>query len=119
VHDFGRSTRPPGSDQLRYGGAWRISGSSATALAGARLELSFTARRVFLVMGSRDLPRSARVLLDGHPIPQLLAGSAVHGSAARVPFQRIYRLVELPRVERHLLTVEPDAGVSVYAFTFG
>jgi Thioredoxin like C-terminal domain len=43
----------------------------------------------------------------------------VHGPAASVSFHRLYRLLELPRVERHLLTVEPDAGVSVYAFTFG
>ena len=59
------------------------------------------------------------VQLDGHPIPQRLAGSDVHRSLARVSLQRLYRLVELPRVERHVLTIEPAAGVITYSFTFG
>jgi thiol-disulfide isomerase/thioredoxin len=119
VHDFGPSTRPPGPDQLRYSGAWRTTSSSATALTGARLLLSFSARRVFLVMGSPAGQRGVRLLLDGKPISRRLAGSDVHGSLVRVSFQRLYRLLELPRVERHVLTVEPDPGVSAYAFTFG
>ena len=119
MHDFGASSKPPGPDQLRYGGAWRITSSSATALPGARLQLNFSARRVFLVMGSSTAERGVRVLLDGQPIPQPLAGSDVQGSLLRVSFQRLYRLLELPRVERHVLTVEPDPGVSAYAFTFG
>jgi thiol-disulfide isomerase/thioredoxin len=119
VHDFGASTQPPGPDQLRYNGTWRITRSSATALAGARLQLNFSARRVFLVMGSPGPSRNVRLLLDGQPIAQPFAGSDVHGSLVRVSFQRLYRLLELPRVERHVLTVEPDTGVSGYAFTFG
>jgi thiol-disulfide isomerase/thioredoxin len=117
VHNIGSSTRRPEPERLRYGGEWRITGASATSLAGARLQLSFHARRVFLVMGSPGRPRKIRVLLDGHPIPPALEGSDVHSSLASVGFQRLYRLVELPRVERHVLTVE--AGVSAYSFTFG
>jgi thiol-disulfide isomerase/thioredoxin len=119
VHDFGASTRPPGPDQLRYDGAWRITGSSATALAGARVQLNFNARRVFVVMGSPARPRNVAVQLDGRAIPQRLAGSDVHRSLALVSFQRLYRLVELPRVERHVLTIEPAAGLVTYSFTFG
>jgi cytochrome c biogenesis protein CcdA/thiol-disulfide isomerase/thioredoxin len=119
VHEYGASSRSPGPDQLRYNGAWRITSSSATALAGARLQLNFSARRAFLVMGSSTAERGVRVLLDGQPIPQPLAGSDVQGSLLRVSFQRLYRLLELPRVERHVLTVEPNTGVSAYAFTFG
>jgi hypothetical protein len=74
---------------------------------------------VFLVMGSPAHPRNVRVLLDGRPVPQQLSGSDVHAAVASVSFQRLYRLVELPRVERHSLTVELQAGVSGYAFTFG
>jgi hypothetical protein len=108
VHDFGASSKAPGPDQLRYGGDWRITSSSATALAGARVQLNFSARRVFLVMGSPAGERGVRVLLDRKPIAQLLAGGDVHGSLVRVSFQRLYRLMELPRVERHVLTLEPD-----------
>ena len=119
VHDFGASSQPPAPDQLRYGGAWRITSSSATALTSARLQLNFSARRVFLVMGSPVGDRGVRLLLDGKPIPQRLAGSDVHASLVRVSFERLYRLLELPRVARHVLSVEPNPGVSAYAFTFG
>jgi hypothetical protein len=74
---------------------------------------------VFLVMGAPARPHTVRVMLDGRPIPQRLAGSDVHRSLARVSFQRLYRLVQLPRAERHLLTIEPAAGVIAYSFTFG
>jgi thiol-disulfide isomerase/thioredoxin len=119
LHDFRSSPKAPAPEHLRYGGTWQITRSSATALTGARLQLSFLARRVFLVLGSPSRAREVRISLDGHPIPQARAGSDVHRALATVSFQRLYRLVELPRVERHVLTVEPPAGVSGYAFTFG
>ena len=40
-------------------------------------------------------------------------------SSVEVDRQRLYRLVELPRAERHVLTLELPAGTSGYAFTFG
>jgi hypothetical protein len=60
-----------------------------------------------------------RVLLDGRPIPDSLAGSDVHGGVVEVSAQRLYNLVDLPWVGHHLLRLEPEAGVSGYAFTFG
>jgi hypothetical protein len=33
--------------------------------------------------------------------------------------QRLYRLVALPHVGSHQLQLEPEPGVSGYAFTFG
>jgi len=83
------------------------------------LSLDFRARNVFLVMGSTAGTRSVRVLLDGRPISATSAGTEVHDAAASVSFQRLYRLVELPRVERHVLTVAPAPGTTVYSFTFG
>jgi hypothetical protein len=59
------------------------------------------------------------VLLDGRPLPGELAGADVRDGVAVVDQQRLYRLVELPRAERHLLTLELAPGVSGYAFTFG
>ncbi len=64
-------------------------------------------------------PRTARVLLDGRPIKPAEAGSDVHGGRLTVRDQRLYRLVELPRVEDRRLTLELPPGVSAYAFTFG
>jgi cytochrome c biogenesis protein CcdA/thiol-disulfide isomerase/thioredoxin len=129
VHDFGSaaSASAPAPEHLRYSGNWRVTNSAATALSGARLQLSFYARRVFLVAGSTAGPRPLRVLLDGHPIRPASAGTDVHGASATtsapasatVSFQRLYRLVELSHVEHHLLTLEFAPGVTGYSFTFG
>ncbi|MFL5833469.1 MAG: cytochrome c biogenesis protein DipZ [Solirubrobacterales bacterium] len=107
-------------DQLAYGGSWRIQQDSAVAGTGARLDLEFGARRVFLVLGSEgDAPRRVRVLLDGEPIATRDAGRDVHDGEATITGQRLYRLVELPRAGRHRLSLELAPGVSGYAFTFG
>ncbi len=108
---------PP--DHLAYGGRWRITAESATALKGATLKLAFGARRVFLVLGSSQAPLPLRVLLDGHPIPDRLAGADVRGGVTMIDAQRLYKLVNLPRVERHTLTLRFAPGISGYAFTFG
>jgi cytochrome c biogenesis protein CcdA/thiol-disulfide isomerase/thioredoxin len=118
-HDFGEPPAP-GDDEFAYRGRWRIGLDSATAEGRSALELDFGARRVYLVLGSDDgRPRRMRVLLDGRPIPASLAGADVHGGSVEVAAHRLYDLVDLPDVQRHELTLEPQAGVSGYAFTFG
>jgi cytochrome c biogenesis protein CcdA/thiol-disulfide isomerase/thioredoxin len=107
-------------DSLAFDGTWWIAPDSATAVSGSRLHVAFGAQRVFLVLGSRGgQPREVRVLLDGEPLPPDLAGSDVKDGVVEVDRQRLYRLVELPRAERHVLTLELPAGTSGYAFTFG
>jgi cytochrome c biogenesis protein CcdA/thiol-disulfide isomerase/thioredoxin len=116
--DFGAAP-PPRQDMLSYGGMWEIGREEATAGPGATLQLRFGARRAFLVLGSRGEPRRMRVLLDGRPIPDALAGRDVHGGVATISAQRLYDLVELSRVGQHTLELRPDAGIQGYAFTFG
>ncbi len=111
------SQLPP--DRLAYGGAWEIGDEAATARRDASVELSFQARRVFCVMGSPGGSRSVRVLLDGKPIPNRLAGKDVHDGRVTISAQRLYRLVDLPRAGRHLLTLDLAPGIAGYAFTFG
>jgi hypothetical protein len=108
---------PP--DTLAYQGSWRITPEEATAVRAARVDLHFGARRVFLVLGSMRGPRPLRVLLDGKPIPDRIAGQDVRSGVARIDEQRLYRLVDLPRVERRTLTLSFSPGISGYAFTFG
>ena len=75
---------------------------------------------MYLVLGSRGrVPRTVHVLLDGRPISARLAGRDVHAGRVNVERQRLYELVDLPRAERHRLTLNLDEGVSGYAFTFG
>ena len=86
---------------------------------GAEIDLEFNARRVFLVLGSPDQARHVQVLLDGKPIPAKLAGPDVRDGVATIQAQRLYRLVDLPDVSQHRLTLRFDPGISGYAFTFG
>jgi cytochrome c biogenesis protein CcdA/thiol-disulfide isomerase/thioredoxin len=117
THDFAKAPSP-GPSEFAYSGKWRITLDSATAQGGS-LALDFGARRVYLVLGSPGRTRHVRVLLDGHPIPANLAGSDVHNGVVDVKAQRLYNLVDMPRVGDHVLQIEPEAGVTGYAFTFG
>ncbi|HEX6667169.1 MAG TPA: cytochrome c biogenesis protein DipZ [Solirubrobacterales bacterium] len=117
LHDFS-APAGLGDNELAFRGRWRVSLESATA-AGGSLDLDFGARRVYLVLGSPDRERRVRVLLDGKPIAAADAGSDVKGGVVTVSDQGIYNLVDLPRVGHHVLSLEPEAGVTGYAFTFG
>ena len=118
-HEFGEAPAP-GPDEFAYGGRWRIGLDSATAEGGSSLRLKFGARRVYLVLGSESGERRGmRVLLDGHPIPDRLAGEDVEGGRVEIARHRLYELVDLPAVGRHELTLLPEPGVGGFAFTFG
>ncbi|HZK15103.1 MAG TPA: hypothetical protein VFC52_00745, partial [Solirubrobacterales bacterium] len=101
-----------------YSGRWKVGPESATA-AGGSLKLNFGARRVYLVLGSPGRSRRVRVLLDGKPIPARLAGEDVKNGTVVVDGQRLYDLVDLPKVEQRRLRLAPEEGVEGYAFTFG
>jgi cytochrome c biogenesis protein CcdA/thiol-disulfide isomerase/thioredoxin len=118
-HDFGV---PPGElprDRFAFSGEWTIGDESGTAGEGAGIDATFNARRVFLVLGSPGAERTVRVLLDGRPIPNRFAGEDVRGGRAVIGPHRLYRLVDLPAVGEHRLSLRFANGVEGYAFTFG
>jgi cytochrome c biogenesis protein CcdA/thiol-disulfide isomerase/thioredoxin len=117
--DFGTDSYDLAPEQLAYNGNWDITPEAATAGAGATLSLSFNAKQVYLVLGSQGATRPLQVDLDGKPVPKALAGSDVRHGVARISRQRLYRLIELPAVGRHTLTLHFAPGISGYAFTFG
>jgi cytochrome c biogenesis protein CcdA/thiol-disulfide isomerase/thioredoxin len=120
THDFKAPAGTPPENEFAYHGRWRITLDSATALDNASLDLTFGARRVYLVLGTEDgRSRRMKVLLDGRPISGELAGADVHGGSVTVREHRLYDLVDLPRVEQHVLTLVPERGTTGYAFTFG
>jgi cytochrome c biogenesis protein CcdA/thiol-disulfide isomerase/thioredoxin len=101
-----RTPHPPG--YLTFIGPWHRDPDDAEAGPGSRLRLDFNARRVFLVLGSRDRARSLDVVLDGRPYRHLM-----------IRAQKLYTLVDLPRLGRHTLELRPESGIYGYAFTFG
>jgi thiol-disulfide isomerase/thioredoxin len=107
--------------RFTLGGTWNVTAESATAVrTGASLRLRFAARRVFLVLSSQGAKRRRiEVRLDGRRIALSEAGSDVKGSVLNVQRQRLYRLVDLPRVEERLLELRLSRGIAAYAFTFG
>ncbi len=106
-------------NEFAYAGRWRVDEESGTAVKDAAINLSFQARRVFLVLGAEDGPANVRVELDGEPIADGDAGADLSDGIVRVSGQRLYRLVDLPEAGRHSLTLRFDPGVAGYAFTFG
>jgi cytochrome c biogenesis protein CcdA/thiol-disulfide isomerase/thioredoxin len=119
IRDYRVPSGPLPPDHLAFGGSWRIGPDGATAVDRASLKLDFGARRVFLVLGSPGRTRRLQVELDGRPISAADAGEDVRGGRATISEQRLYRLVDLPEVGRHTLTLRFAPAISGYAFTFG
>jgi cytochrome c biogenesis protein CcdA/thiol-disulfide isomerase/thioredoxin len=92
-------------DELAYAGPWKVTGEEIVAGLGARLRLSFTARRVHLVLGGRG---TVGVSLDGRQQRNV-----------RVDGSRLYTLLRLPARRSGLLELRFSPGVRGYAFTFG
>jgi cytochrome c biogenesis protein CcdA/thiol-disulfide isomerase/thioredoxin len=121
VHDYGSA--PTGElplNDFALSGSWNIGEQPAEALAGAGIDVEFSAKNVYLVLSSPgERPLSVRVLLDGRPISAAQAGADVHSGVVTVTRQRLYTLVSLPHDERHRLSLRFAPGVTGYAFTFG
>jgi thiol-disulfide isomerase/thioredoxin len=108
-------------DHWTLDGRWRAGTEQLTALkGGAALRLHFSARKVFLVMGSAD-GKPIRVMLR-------LNGAAPGGSAGKdapeggvtVRRNTLYELIDQKAAKNGVLEIRPQAsGLQVYAFTFG
>jgi cytochrome c biogenesis protein CcdA/thiol-disulfide isomerase/thioredoxin len=95
---------PQGS--FAYGGDWTVGQERIVAGPGAKLRLSFHARKVFLVLGSMGI---VDVSVDGR-----------HTRTVDVTQDRLYTLAELPgKAADHTLDLSFTPGTEAYAFTFG
>lgn len=116
VQNFG-TPPPPAVNQLAYTGRWNIGRESVTAQGGS-LSVNFNAQHVYLVMGGGG-SHHVRLLLDGKPIPPSEQGTDVHAGIVSPSTERLYTLVNLPSVQHHTLTLQPQAGTPLFVFTFG
>jgi cytochrome c biogenesis protein CcdA/thiol-disulfide isomerase/thioredoxin len=112
----------PDVNEFGLKGTWQVGSESVMPVSSdASITGGFAAQHVYLVMTSAgDLPRTARVLLDGHPVSPQNAGSDVGaGGYVTVRGQRLYSLISLPADEMDTITIQIPPGVSAYDFTFG
>ena len=110
-------------------GEWTVGAEEISASAGARLDLSFFADQVYLVLTPGVTPGGApgdkgarvEVLLDGASVADSQAGRDVQNGRLTVGAAQLYNLVDLRgRPGQHTLSLRfVDGGVSAYSFTFG
>ncbi|GAC1505328.1 MAG: hypothetical protein NVS1B3_03410 [Candidatus Dormibacteraceae bacterium] len=119
-----------GDGTIRLNGSWAIRPQFAEHVATAPCgrdyaQVSYQARRVFLVAGATRGSVTVWVTLDGRDLTPSQAGSAVRFDAAGhsylvVDHDDLYTLVSLTQFGRHDLRVSPDeTGFQLYTFTFG
>jgi len=103
-------------------GPWRVESEKDVAVDNnAILQLHFSAKKVFLVMGTTDgKPAKVSLKLDGIPLSKKTAGKNVKNSTVTVERHTIYELISLPESKNGLLEItSQQPGLEVYAFTFG
>ncbi len=93
------------NDTFALGGTWTSDAEDLSAGPGAKLELNFQAKDVYLVMGGTG---TVNVQVNGKPTKTL--------SVTGVP--KLYTLVSGPS-RRSTLTLTTSPGVQAYDFTFG
>lgn len=101
-------------------GAWKIGGEQIISVKpGAALRLHFTAKKVYLVLGSTDKPVTITLFLNGKPLLGQ-AGKDVKNGQLQVKQHTLYELVNQDKVKSGLLEIKTSApGLAAYAFTFG
>jgi cytochrome c biogenesis protein CcdA/thiol-disulfide isomerase/thioredoxin len=102
-------------------GKWIVGGEKITSDApGASLRLSFTAKKVFLVLGtSAGKPVSAKITLNGKPADGE-EGSDVASGRVTVDGNTLYELINQKEFRNGVIEITADEpGLEAYAFTFG
>ena len=102
------------------GGTWDVASQYITATqAGDKLEFSFQARDVYLVMSAPGSV-TAHVTIGGVTAPAQGTEDVSASGELTVSSARLYHLVHLPASAQATLTITFDApGTQAYAFTFG
>ena len=109
-----------GPNQWALGGMWTVGAQDDTAGAEAKLRYNFTAKQVYLVMGS-DTPHKVKVLVNGKPVAEAgVAGVDVGAdSTATIDGSRLYRLVKSDSLLRGaVIELQFESGITANAFTF-
>jgi len=99
------------ADTWALSGSWKIEAEQIIAQqAGAALQLHFTAKKVFLVLGTQG----------GKPIEISISLNGVPQDTISVQAHTLYELIDQDAVKQGVLEIKTSApGLEAYAFTFG
>ena len=124
VHDTNTTYRFPLSlsvDAWAFNGKWKVETERSIASEkNAALRLNFTARKIFLVLGTATgQPISVTLKLNGKAVGTS-AGRDAPAGVVTVRRNTLYELIDQQEFKNGLLEIRTDApGLEVYAFTFG
>ncbi len=102
--DYRLASRVPQND-ISFGGNWTLSGQTATAGLGARLDLHYHAKDVYIVLAGRGRMAVTR---DGRPLETIDVDGA-----------RLYTVLSSNATTDGVLEFAPAPGIRAYSFTFG
>jgi len=108
-------------NQWALSGRWKAESEKIVAgEKGAALRLNFTARKVFLVLGSSTgKPLHVSIRLNGAAVGSD-AGKDAPGGVVTVERNTLYELIDQKTPKNGVLEIQTDApGLEAYAFTFG
>jgi cytochrome c biogenesis protein CcdA/thiol-disulfide isomerase/thioredoxin len=100
-----RLASPVPQDDISYGGVWTLSGQTATAGLGARLDLHYHAEDVYIVLAGHG---RIAVTRDGKPLPPIEVDGA-----------KLYTVLSSKRTTDGVLQFSFPPGIRAYSFTFG
>ena len=111
-----RPARVPGNGEWNLSGSWTIGREYVVPASAGALELGFTARNVYLVVEPEAAGGSIRVQVDGRPGPDT---ADVKDGVLVAEESRLYQLVALREPGPHVLRLEVNGRLRLFAFTFG
>jgi cytochrome c biogenesis protein CcdA/thiol-disulfide isomerase/thioredoxin len=111
-----RPARTPGNAEWTLSGTWTITAQYIEPEDSGVLQLGFRARNVFLVVEPEQAGAVIQVRVDG----QVPADTAdVMGGRVMPEESRLYQLVGLQKTGTHLLRLDVQGRLRLFAFTFG
>jgi len=119
-----------GDGTIQLSGSWKTFPQYAGHVEAAPrgrdyAQITYQARRVFIVAGASSGPVTVWVTLDGHDLTPIQAGSSAKfdpsgHSYVVVDHDDLYTLVALGQFGRHDIRLSPEQeGFRLYSFTFG
>ena len=109
-------SRTPGNGEWSLRGKWSVSRQYILPQPSGVLELGFYARDVFLVIEPEEPGGRIEVRVDGQPVGDT---EDVRQGVLNPGESRLYQLVGLDKAGEHLLHLDVEGKLRLFAFTFG